>query len=419
MKNIFKDLKRRDHKRYLGGLDVFKYIGPGLLVTVGFIDPGNWASNFAAGSEFGYSLLWVVTLSTIMLIVLQHNVAHLGIVTGLCLSEAATKYTPSWVSRPILGTAVLASISTSLAEILGGAIALQMLFDIPIIWGSILTTVFVVVMLFTNSYKKIERSIIAFVSVIGLSFIYELFLVKIDWPLAAQGWVTPSFPHGSMLIIMSVLGAVVMPHNLFLHSEIIQSRQWNLEDSSVIEQQLKYEFKDTLFSMIIGWAINSAMILMAAATLYQNGSGKQVDDLTVAGKMLSPLLGNAATVVFALALLLAGISSSITAGMAGGTIFSGIFNQPYDIKTKETKRGVLLTMIPAAVIILFIRQPFEGLVYSQMLLAVQLPVTIFTQIYLTSSEKVMGKYANSRRLNFLLLVIAVIVTGLNIALLFV
>ena len=135
MKNIFQDLKRKDHKRYLGGLDLFKYIGPGLLVTVGFIDPGNWASNFAAGSEFGYSLLWVVTLSTIMLIVLQHNVAHLGIVTGLCLSEAATKYTPKWVSRPILGTAVLASISTSLAEILGGAIALEMLLDIPIMGG--------------------------------------------------------------------------------------------------------------------------------------------------------------------------------------------------------------------------------------------------------------------------------------------
>lgn len=113
---------------------MFRYIGPGLLVTVGFIDPGNWASNFAAGSEFGYSLLWVVTLSTVMLIILQHNVAHLGIVTGLCLSEAATQYTPKWVSRPILGTAVLASISTSLAEILGGAIALQMLLDIPIIW---------------------------------------------------------------------------------------------------------------------------------------------------------------------------------------------------------------------------------------------------------------------------------------------
>ena len=200
MKNIFKDLKRKDHKRYLGGLDVFKYIGPGLLVTVGFIDPGNWASNFAAGSEFGYSLLWVVTLSTVMLIILQHNVAHLGIVTGLCLSEAATQYTPKWVSRPVLGTAVLASISTSLAEILGGAIALQMLLDIPIVWGSVLTAVFVSVMLFTNSYKKIERSIIAFVSVIGLSFIYELFLVKIDWPVAVQGWVTPMSTTNRMML---------------------------------------------------------------------------------------------------------------------------------------------------------------------------------------------------------------------------
>jgi len=215
MKNILKDLMRKDHKRYLGGLDIFRYIGPGLLVTVGFIDPGNWASNFAAGSAFGYSLLWVVTISTVMLIILQHNVAHLGIVTGLCLSEAATRYTPKWISRPILATAVLASISTSLAEILGGAIALQMLFGVPIIWGAVLTTAFVLIMLFTNSYKKIERAIIAFVSVIGLSFIYELFLVQIDWPQAVVGWIRPSFPQGSILIIMSVLGAVVMPHNLF------------------------------------------------------------------------------------------------------------------------------------------------------------------------------------------------------------
>lgn len=174
-KNLFKELKRKDHQRYLGGLDIFKYIGPGLLVTVGFIDPGNWASNFAAGSDYGYALLWVVTLSTVMLIVLQHNVAHLGIVTGLCLSEAANKYTPKWIARPILGSAVLASISTSLAEILGGAIALEMLFDIPIIAGAVLTTVFVLILLFTNSYRRIERGIIAFVSVIGLSFFTNCF----------------------------------------------------------------------------------------------------------------------------------------------------------------------------------------------------------------------------------------------------
>ena len=205
MKNIFQDLKRKDHKRYLGGLDLFKYIGPGLLVTVGFIDPGNWASNFAAGSEFGYSLLWVVTLSTIMLIVLQHNVAHLGIVTGLCLSEAATKYTPKWVSRPILGTAVLASISTSLAEILGGAIALQMLFSIPIKPGSLLILVIVLFCTFTNAYRRIEKLIILFVSLIGFSFLFEICIAGIDWKQAAIGWVKPSFPAHSMPVIMSVL----------------------------------------------------------------------------------------------------------------------------------------------------------------------------------------------------------------------
>ena len=171
IKKFFNDLSSHDHRRTLGGLDFFRYIGPGLLVTVGFIDPGNWASNFAAGSQFGYSLLWVVTLSTIMLIILQHNVAHLGIATGLCLSEAATKYAPKWVSRPILASAVVASISTSLAEILGGAIALEMLFGIPIAWGAVLTTAMVLIMLFTNSYKRIERAIITFVSIIGLSFI--------------------------------------------------------------------------------------------------------------------------------------------------------------------------------------------------------------------------------------------------------
>ena len=262
-------------------LNFLRYLGPGLLVTVGFIDPGNWASNIAAGSGFGYELLWMVTLSTVMLIVLQHNAAHLGIATGLCLSEAASRYMPRLLKDLILLTAMLAAVATAMAEILGGAIALQMLFHIPIRLGSILILVLVLFCAFTNAYKRIEKLIILFVSLIGFSFLFEVGIAKIDWGAAVVGWVKPSFPSGSMPVILSVLGAVVMPHNLFLHSEIIQSRQWNLEDSSVIEQQLKYEFKDTLFSMIIGWAINSAMILMAAATLYQGGNGRQIDDLTV------------------------------------------------------------------------------------------------------------------------------------------
>lgn len=415
MRNIIKELKNKNHKRYLGGLDIFKYIGPGLLVTVGFIDPGNWASNFAAGSEFGYTLLWVISLSTIMLIILQHNVAHLGIVTGLCLSEAATRYSPKWISRPLLATAIMASISTSLAEILGGAIALQMLFGIPIVIGAILTTLFVLVMLFSNSYKKIERAIIAFVSVIGLSFLYELFLVEIDWPQAIYSWVVPSIPQGSMLIVMSVLGAVVMPHNLYLHSEVIQSHEYNKQDEASVKKVLKYEFYDTLFSMIVGWAINSAMILLAAATFFKHGT--PVDELQQAKSLLEPLLGANAGTIFAIALLMAGISSTITSGMAAGSIFAGIFGESYHIKDIHSKLGILISLLVALIIIFFITDPFHGLIISQMILSIQLPFTVFLQVSLTSSKRVMGKYVNSKWSSFVLYSIAAIVSALNIMLL--
>lgn len=416
LKKLLNELKRKDHQRYLGGLDFFKYIGPGLLVTVGFIDPGNWASNFAAGSDFGYTLLWVVTLSTVMLIVLQHNVAHLGIVTGLCLSEAAHRYAPRWIARPILGSAVLASISTSLAEILGGAIALQMLVGMPIVWGALLTTVLVVVLLFTNSYRRIERGIIGFVSVIGLSFLYELFLVGIDWPLAARSWVVPSIPQGSLLIIMSVLGAVVMPHNLFLHSEVVQSREYNKGDDRSIRRLLKYEFYDTLFSMGVGWAINSAMILLAASTFF--AQGVQVEELQQAKSLLDPLLGNQAGTIFALALLMAGLSSTVTSGMAAGSIFAGMFGEPYHIKDIHSRLGVLLSLGVALLVIFFINDPFQGLIISQMVLSVQLPFTVFLQVGLTSSRRVMGEYANSRWSTFVLYTIAAVVSVLNLMLLF-
>lgn len=415
MKNIIKELKRKDHPHVLGAFDIFKYIGPGLLVTVGFIDPGNWASNFAAGSEFGYALLWVVTLSTIMLIALQHNVAHLGIVTGLCLSEAAVKYAPRWLGRPIVVTAILASISTSLAEILGGAIALQMLFGIAIPAGSVLTTAAVLVMLFTNSYAKMERAIIGFVSMIGLSFIYELFLVDIDWPVAVRNAFVPSVPEGSLLIIMSVLGAVVMPHNLFLHSEIVQSREIHLKGDARIRHMLKYEFIDTLFSMVVGWAINSAMILLAASAFFSHG--QHVDELSQAQAMLQPLLGDNAANIFAIALLLAGISSTITSGMAAGSIFSGLFGESYNARDTHSIVGIVLSLGIALLLIFFIGDPFRGLIISQMVLSVQLPLTVFLQVSLTSSKRVMGKYANRPWNTAFLYSLAAIVTALNVWLL--
>ncbi|OIP83039.1 MAG: Mg2+/Co2+ transporter [Porphyromonadaceae bacterium CG2_30_38_12] len=414
MFKLFKNVDNKSYKPQHGGLEIFKYIGPGLLVTVGFIDPGNWASNLAAGADYGYTLLWMVTLSTIMLIFLQHNVAHLGIATGLCLSEAAAIHLKPSYSKFILSSAMLASISTSLAEILGGAIALNMLFAIPIRAAAVLVTVFVLIMLYTNSYRIIEKWIIAFVSVIGLSFLYELSLANIDWNSAVAGWVTPKFPEGSMIVIMSVLGAVVMPHNLFLHSEVIQSRQWNLKDESTIKKQLRYEFLDTLVSMLIGWAINSAMILLAAATFFKTQT--PVSELQQANELLTPLLGKNAAIVFAVALLFSGLASTITSGMAAGSIFAGMYKEPYDIKDNHSRIGVGISLLIALLAIMLISNPFQGLIISQMLLSIQLPFTIFLQIHLTSSPKVMGKYVNSSASKLVLYGLGAIVTLLNIAL---
>ncbi len=399
----------------LQSVEFLKFVGPGLLVTVGFIDPGNWASNVAAGSNFGYNLLWMVTLSTVMLVFLQHNAAHLGIVTGLCLSEACAKFYSRWMSGFFLVSAVCAVVATALAEVLGAAIGLQMLFGLPLPAGAALTVILSAYLLFSNSYQRLEKWIICFVSLIGLSFLFELTMVKIEWRHAIQDWVVPSIPSGSLLILMSVLGAVVMPHNLFLHSEIIQSRRWNLEKEEVIQKQLKFEFLDTLLGMGVGWAINSAMILVAASVFFSHGI--LVDELHQAQATLRPLLGSMAATVFALALCFAGFSSSITAGMAGGSILAGIFHRPLDVSQRLSRVGILLTLCCALPIIFLIKDPLRSLIWSQVALSIQLPFTVFPLLFLTSSTRVMGQFVNSLLDKILLGVISAIVFLLNVMLL--
>ena len=399
------------HRPKLGGLEIFKYIGPGFIVTIGFIDPGNWATNIAAGSQFGYSLLWVVTLSTLILILVQHNAAHLGIVTGLCLSEAIVKFNNKYWTVFLLGSAMLASISTSLAELLGAAIGLNMLFKIPVPIGTILTAVVVVAIVFSKGYRAIERYIIGFVSIIGLSFIYEIFLADVNWPLTARSLVVPSVPHGSIMIIMAVIGAVVMPHNIFLHSEIIQSRQLQLGDELSIRKHLRYEFIDTIVAMAAGWAINSAMIIMAAAVFFS--SHTVVSELAQAEETLRPLLGSNAAFVFAAALLFAGVSSSISSALAGGSIFAGYFSEPLDVGDSHSRLGVVISIGLAALAVFFLTDPFQGLIWSQVILSIQLPWTVFGLIALTSSERVMGIHRNAGIEKWLLWGIAALISGLN------
>lgn len=395
--------------------EVFRFIGPGLIVTVGFIDPGNWAANLAAGASYGYDLLWVVTLSTIMLILLQHNVAHLGIVRGQCLAECAYEFLPRWLSGLVLSTAGLAAVATALAEFMGAAIALKLLFHLPLMVGSVLTATICTILLVTNSYKRLENIIVGFVSLIAVAYLIELNMVPVDWAAAGLGWVDPVIPHESTIVILSILGAVIMPHNLFLHSEIIQSRQFNLKEEKELERQLRYEFLDTLLSMGIGWLINSAMIILAAAVFFMHGV--EVSELEQAEALLSPLIGPSAGLIFAVALLLAGFASSATAGMAGASIFAGMFGESYDMADSHSRLGLALTYVPAVALILFVTDSFQALLLSQMFLSLQLPITIFLQLYMTSSVKVMGKYKNRTFTNIILWSIGIIVTGMNIFLL--
>jgi manganese transport protein len=399
----------------LASMELFRYIGPGFFVTVGFIDPGNWVTNVAAGSMFGYKLLWVVTLSTVILIVVQHNAAHLGIVTGLCLSEAASKYFKPWLRVLMLGSAMVACVATALAELLGAAIGLNMLTGLPLVAGAVLSACFSAWMLFSKNYQRLEKWIMGFVSLIGLAFVFEIWLADVSWAQTAIGWVTPTFPFGSLTVIMGVLGAVVMPHNIFLHSEVIQSRQWNAQGTDVIEKQLKYEFLDTLTGMGAGWAINSAMIIVAAAVFYKNGI--VVNELPQVTLTLEPIFGKASAVVFALGLLFAGLASSVTAAMAGGSVFAGIFIEPFDINDPHSRIGLGITLMGALAAIMLLSDPFKGILWSQVALSMQLPLTIIPLILLTSSKKVMGEYANKPYGKIVLWIVGLIVIGLNIALL--
>jgi manganese transport protein len=409
MDNLAAIVSRLRHAR------VLQYLGPGFIVTVGFVDPGNFATNGQGGAEFGYSLLWVITLSTLMLILLQHMAAHIGIQTGQCMPEAvATHFRPA--ARIIYGfTAMCACVATALAEILGGAIGLQILFHIPLIAGSIITSVFVVAMIWGQAYRKLEHIIIGFVSIIGLCYLAELVIVKPDWGLAAYSAVVPAVSSRSILVAMAMLGAVVMPHNIYLHSEIIQSRDWSARDDTERSRLMRYEFLDTLLAMGAGWLINGAMVVVAAAVFFPNIVPGSLGDVA---KTLEPLAGPLAALFFAIALLCSGLSSSITAGMAGGTIFTGYLLKPTDLQNKWFRLGVALTLIPAVIIVCFGFDPLKALIISQAALSVQLPFTIIPLFLLTRSEKVMGRFRNRWRENALIIITGVVVIGLNLLLLY-
>ncbi len=396
--------------------NILRFLGPGFLVTIGFIDPGNWATNIEGGSKFGYDLLWVITLSTLMLIVIQHMAAKLGIATDKSLAVNIRTHFPKPVAALTGTTIILACVATDVAELLGGAIGFALLFHFPL-WLGALTTIFLeIFFIISQRYHKLEKIIILFLGVIGLCYIIELFIIKPVWGDVLPAMVLPKLNRSSIYIAMGILGAVVMPHNIFLHSNIIHSRKWGLSDTEKMET-LKFEKIDTNVSMFVGWLINTAMIIVAAAVFNKNGI--VVDSIEVASKTLTPLAGALAGLLFSVALVFAGVSSSITSSMAEVNVITGFLDKPEDPKSLIYKVAIFATAIPSFFIILFSTNSiYQILIFSQVVLSIQLPFTLIPLIMLSRNKKVMGKFRTKTPEFVIAGLISTIVIGLNIYLLY-
>lgn len=391
------------------------FLGPGFLVTVGFIDPGNWATNIQGGAQFGYQLLWVITLSTLMLIVIQHMAAKLGIATGKSLAVNIRERFSAPVSAFLGLTIVLACAATDVAELIGGAIGFNLLFGLPLWAGALLTVFLEIFLVVSQRYHRLETIIVGFLGIIACCYLIELLIVKPDWAVLAPCIVIPHVNRSSIYVAMAILGAVVMPHNIFLHSNVIHSRKWGISEEDK-KKLLHYEKFDTLAAMLLGWVVNSAMIIVAAAVFSKNHI--VVTSIEQASATLRPLAGPLAGLLFAVALVFAGVGSSITSSMAEANVITGFLGKPEDPRTLLYRVSVFITAIPSFVIILLGMDTFRILVFSQVVLSIQLPFTLIPLLILCRNRKVMGGFRSGAGEFTAATVISAVVIALNIYLLY-
>jgi manganese transport protein len=394
---------------------LLSFLGPGFLVTVGFIDPGNWATNIEGGSKFGYELLWVITLSTLMLVVIQHMAAKLGIATGKSLAVNIRENFRPGVAGLLGVTIVLACVATDVAELLGGAIGFQLLFGLPLWLGALITVALEVFLIVSQRYHRLEAIIMAFLGIIGLCYVVEILIVKPDWATLTPAVVVPRLNRSSIYVAMAILGAVVMPHNIFLHSNIIHSRKWGLTEA---EKQglLHYERIDTSTAMLLGWLVNSAMIIVAAAVFARHHVA--VTSIAQAEATLRPLAGPLAGLLFAIALVFAGVGSSVTSSMAEVNVITGFLGKPEDPRTLLYRVSVFVTAIPSFAIILMGLDTFKILLFSQVVLSIQLPFTLVPLVLLCRRRKLMGVFRSSPLEFVSATAISLVVIALNLYLLY-
>lgn len=395
---------------------ILAFFGPAYLVSVGYMDPGNWATDLAGGSQFGYTLIWVLLMSNLMALLLQSLSARLGIVRGRDLAQANRETYPKYINYALYGLAEIAIAATDLAEILGMAIGIQLLTGLPLIWGVLITVLdtFLFLLLQRLGMRKMEAFIIALVAIIGVSFLIEIILAKPNLAEVSKGFI-PHIPNNTALYIaIGIIGATVMPHNLYLHSALVQTRKIKRDDAG-IKRALKLNFIDSAIALNLAFFVNAAILVLAATVFFKTGR-TDVGEIKQAHELLAPMLGTSlAPVLFAVALIASGQSSTITGTLAGQIVMEGYLKlriAPW-IRRLMTR---LVAIIPAVIVILINGENNIDslLILSQVILSLQLGFAIIPLIHFTSDKKTMGKFVIKPFVIVLASLITAVLVYLNI-----
>ena len=403
------------------------FSGPGALVAVGYMDPGNWITSIGGGAQYGYLLMSVILISSLIAMMLQYMSAKLGIVTGLDLAQATRQHTSRRLSFALWICTELAVMATDIAEVIGGAIALKLLFGIPLILGVTLTVLDVLILLLLTKigFRRIEAIVATLILVIMAVFLYEVFLARPDMPAVFRGFIPDEaiLGNGQLTMALGIVGATVMPHNLYLHSSIVQTRDFDRSDDRQVANAVRFATWDSNIQLSAAFVVNCLLLVLGAAMFFGHGEGldtftalyNALGDKTIAGPVASGLLST----LFAVALLASGQNSTITGTLTGQIVMEGFIRMRIPLWLRR-----LVTRVISIIPVLICTIAFGGkesaldslLVYSQVFLCVALPISMIPLVWFTSSKKIMGKYANPRWMAFLAWIVVAVLTGLNLQL---
>jgi manganese transport protein len=389
------------------------FLGPAFVAAVAYVDPGNYATNIQSGAKFGYRLLWVILASNCIAMLVQLLSAKLGIATGRNLAELCREYFPKPIIWGMWVVMEVVAMATDLAEFLGTSVGLFLLFNIPLIWAGLLAVLinFAVLGLQHYGFRPIEIAIAAMIGVVAGSYLIELVLVKPDLGPIARGLIIPSFgEHDAVVLSVGILGATVMPHVIFLHSALTQDRIPARGEKKL--RLFRYEFADVFLAMTIAGVVNAAMLIMAAATFFNNGL-HEIGTIEEAHRTLSPLLGGASSTIFAISLLASGVSSSAVGTMSGQVVMQGFMHFHIPVLIRR-----IVTVIPSIIVIVIGLDPTSTLIISQVVLSFGLPFAVIPLVFFTGKKAIMGDLVNRPTTTFFAGLAAALILALNIYLIY-